>query len=72
MDLWTHDWVQPSDPDLLVTRAESVSVVGTLAPADKQRVLDRVRWLAETHPDLVGRDHFPFPYTTRVYRCRRR
>jgi len=70
-ELWTHDWEQPSDPDLLVARAESVSVVGSLPPADRQRVLDRIRDLARTHPDLAGRSHFPFPYTTRVYRCRR-
>jgi hypothetical protein len=49
-----------------------VSVVGSLPPADKQRVLDRVRNLAATHPDLAGRDRFPFPYTTRVFRCRLR
>ena len=70
--LWTHDWEQPCDEDLLVARAESVSVVGSLPPADKQRVLARVRHLADTHPDLAGRDRFPFPYTTRVYRCARR
>lgn len=72
VELWTHAWEQPFDPDLLVARAESVSVVGSLPPADKQRVLDRVRRLAETHPDLAGRHRFPFPYTTRVYHCRRR
>ena len=44
---------------------------GRCPPADKARVLDRVRNLADTHPDLAGRDRFPFPYTTRVYRCRR-
>ncbi len=67
--LWTHAWDQPSDPDLLVARAESVSVVGALGPEDKQRVLDRIRDLARTHPDLAGRDRFPFPYVTRVYHC---
>jgi SAM-dependent methyltransferase len=70
VEAWSHDWDQPCDPDLLVARAESVSVVGALPPADKQRVLDRVRNLAATHPDLAGRDRFPFPYTTRVFRCR--
>jgi hypothetical protein len=65
---WDHAWDQPSDPDLLVARAESVSVVGSLPPADKARVLDRVRNLAATHPDLAGRDRFPFPYVTRVWR----
>jgi len=69
LELWTHDWEQPSDPDLLVARAESVSVVGNLPTADKARVLDRIRHLAATHPDLAGRAAFPFPYTTRVYRC---
>jgi SAM-dependent methyltransferase len=72
LELWTQAWEQPCDPDLLVARAESVSVVGSLPPADKERVLDRIRHLADTHPDLAGRSRFPFPYTTRVYRCRRR
>ncbi len=72
VQLWAHAWEQPCDPDLLVARAESVSVVGSLPPADKQRVLARVRHLADSHPDLAGRDRFPFPYTTRVYRCARR
>jgi SAM-dependent methyltransferase len=72
VELWTHDWEQPCDPDLLVARAESVSVVGSLPPAEKQRVLERVRDLARTHPDLRDHDRFPFPYATRVYRCRRR
>lgn len=72
VELWEHAWDQPCDPDLLVARAESVSVVGALAPADRERVLGRIRHLAATHPDLAGRDRFPFPYTTRVYRCRRR
>ena len=35
VELWTHAWEQPCDPDLLVARAESVSVVGSLPPADK-------------------------------------
>lgn len=69
-ELWTHAWDQPSDPDLLVARAESVSMVGTLPPAERAQVLDRIRHLARTHPDLAGRERFPFPYTTRVYRAR--
>jgi SAM-dependent methyltransferase len=67
--LWTHDWEQPCDEELLVARAESVSVVGTLPAAEKAVVLDRIRDLYRTHPDLAGRSRFPFPYTTRVYRC---
>ncbi|HEY6698111.1 MAG TPA: methyltransferase domain-containing protein [Acidimicrobiales bacterium] len=70
VELWTHPWEQPCDPDLLVARAESVSVVGALAGGERARVLDRVRDLARTHPDLAGRSTFGFPYATRVYRCR--
>ncbi|MGH9288952.1 MAG: class I SAM-dependent methyltransferase [Acidimicrobiales bacterium] len=69
VELWAHAWEQPCDPDLLVARAESVSVVGALAEDDRTRVLDRVRELARTHPDLAGRPTFGFPYVTRVYRC---
>ena len=72
VELWTHDWEQPCDPGMLVARAESVSVVGSLPEGDRRRVLDRVRDLAATHPALAGRDRFPFPYTTRVYHCQRR
>jgi ubiquinone/menaquinone biosynthesis C-methylase UbiE len=72
VDLWEHAWEQPCDPDLLVARAESVSVVGSLPPEDRRRVLGRIRDLARTHPDLAGRDRFGFPYTTSVHRCRRR
>ena len=55
VQLWTHAWDQPSDPDLLVARAESVSVVGALPPdADRARVLDRIRdlWPAP-HPFVL-------------------
>lgn len=70
VEMWEHAWEHPCDEDLLVARAESVSVVGTLPAADRAIVLDRVRRLARTHPELAGRPGFGFPYTTRVYRCR--
>jgi len=65
------EWEQPFDPDLLVERAASVSVVGTLPDDEREVVLDRVRDLAATHPDLAGRESFGFPYTTRVFWCYR-
>jgi ubiquinone/menaquinone biosynthesis C-methylase UbiE len=71
VELWAHPWEQPCDPELLVARAESVSVVGALADGERARVLDRVHRLAQTHPDLAGRATFGFPYITRVYRCQR-
>jgi SAM-dependent methyltransferase len=70
IELWAHAWAQPCDDDLLVARAESVSVVGALPDGERAVVLDRVRDLARTHPDLAGRSSFGFPYVTRVYRCR--
>jgi ubiquinone/menaquinone biosynthesis C-methylase UbiE len=70
VEVWSHAWEQPCDEDLLVARAESVSVVGALAQHERAAVLDRVRSLARTHPALAGRTTFGFPYVTRIYRCR--
>jgi len=67
---WTTTWEQPCDEDLLVSRAASVSVVGALEPDQRAVVLDRVRDLARTHPDLAGRATWGFPYTTRIFWCR--
>jgi hypothetical protein len=68
---WSFAWSQPCDPELLVARAASVSVVAALPVEERHEVLERVRRLAATHPDLAGRPVFPFPYTTRVFWCRR-
>jgi SAM-dependent methyltransferase len=67
---WSFAWAQPYDPELLVARAASVSVVAALPAEERHLVLERVRRLTETHPDLAGRPVFPFPYTTRVFWCR--
>lgn len=70
VEVWAHSWAQPVDEDLLVARAESVSVVGCLPGDRREAVLERVRQLARSHPDLAGRAQFPFPYVTTVYWCR--
>jgi SAM-dependent methyltransferase len=70
VERWSCHWEQACDEDLLVDRAASVSVVGTLPDDRRAAVLDRVRDLARTHPDLVGRPWFGFPYETSVWRCR--
>lgn len=70
VERWEHAWEQPCDEDLLVARAESVSVVGLLDEPERAIVLDRVRNLARTHSDLAGRAWFGFPYVTQVSRCR--
>lgn len=69
VERWAHRWEQACDEDLLVARAASVSVVGALPDDQRAVVLDRVRNLARTHPDLAGKDWFPFPYETVVWRC---
>jgi SAM-dependent methyltransferase len=72
LEQWSTSWGQPCDAELLVARAASTSVVAALAEPERSEVLRRVRHLAETHPDLAGKDVFAFPYTTRVHWCRRR
>jgi SAM-dependent methyltransferase len=71
VERWGHHWDQTCDEDLLVARAASVSVVGAMPEDQRARVLDQVRHLARTHPDLAGEPWFPFPYETHVWRCRR-
>jgi SAM-dependent methyltransferase len=67
---WAQDWAQPCDEDLLVDRVASVSIVGLLPEDRRAAVLDNVRHLARTHPDLAGKAWFEFPYTTVVWRWR--
>jgi hypothetical protein len=71
VELFAVDWEQPMNPELLVTRAASVSVVGALPDDERAEVLDRVRAFTRTHPELAGRESFGFPYTTRVFWCYR-
>lgn len=71
VERWATSWVQPCSPELLLERSASVSVVAALAPAERAVVLDRVRDLCRTHPDLAGRESFGFPYDTTVWSCRR-
>ncbi len=63
-------WSQPVDADLLLRRAASTSFVSALPDAARGRVLDEVRRLADTHPDLRGRAQFGFPHLTTVFWCR--
>jgi len=63
-------WAQTVDADLLVRRAASTSFVSALPDDTRAAVLDEVRDLARTHPDLRGKDQFGFPYLTTVFWCR--
>jgi len=64
--------------DHVLTPEDLVRLAGTrsyalILPADERAaLLDRVRELVTTHPDLAGRASVPVPYVTRVYTARRR
>lgn len=58
---------QTLTPDSLVERVASVSFIAVLPGDERARVLDAVRDLAATHPDLRGRDEFSHPYMTEVF-----
>jgi SAM-dependent methyltransferase len=63
---------QVLDEDGLVERAASQSNVATMAENERAGVLDAVRQLARTDPELAGRATFPLPYDTEVAVCHRR
>jgi SAM-dependent methyltransferase len=62
---------QELDVEGLVDRVASVSYVAALPDPARARVLDEVRDLTRTHPDLAGRDRFHLPYVTELYWCAR-
>lgn len=59
-------------PAEIVDRAATVSSIASLGEADRERVLDRFRELAATHPDVRGRENVTLPYVTKVYWTERR
>jgi SAM-dependent methyltransferase len=66
-----YDNPQTGTPSGLVERARSMSYVASLEPDRQAVVLDAVRELVATHPDLAGKDSFPFPYRTHVHAAQR-
>ncbi len=65
-------WNHVLTPDELVRLAGTRSYAIVLPPDERAALLDRVRTLVTTHPDLAGRTRVPVPYVTRVYTARRR
>lgn len=63
-------WAQTVDADLLVRRAASTSFVSALPDDTRSAVLDEVRELTRSHPELKGAARFAFPYLTTVFWCR--
>ena len=60
---------QTLDVPGLVERYASASYVAVLPEPERRSVLDRIRRLAEKHPDLAGRDTFELPYVTELHWC---
>lgn len=65
-------WDHVLTPDELVRLAGTRSYAIVLPPDERAALLDRVRTLVTTHPDLAGRSRVAVPYVTRVYTARRR
>jgi SAM-dependent methyltransferase len=62
-----HHTMQTTDG--LVDLLRSRSYYLTAAPDERAQLEADVRQLAATHPALAGRDRFPLPYVTNVYRA---
>jgi SAM-dependent methyltransferase len=62
---WTHEIGLDRLLDLVASR----SYVILLADDERATVLDRVRDLTATHPDLAGRETFRLPYVTQCARA---
>jgi len=62
---------QPLAPDAVVRRVASVSHVAVLPEAERQTVLDEVREVLATHPDVRGLDVVRLPYRVDCFACRR-
>jgi SAM-dependent methyltransferase len=63
---------QRLDAEGLVERYASASYVAMLPEGQRREVLERIRRLGETHPDIAGRDEFELPYVTELHWCARR
>ena len=60
-----------SPEQVIVDRVASVSFIAALPDAQRARVLEEVRRLIESTPELSGRASVAMPYVTRAYWCRR-
>jgi SAM-dependent methyltransferase len=58
--------------DSLAERVASQSWIAAMPDAEREAMLERVRALARTHPDLAGRATFEMPYDTEVLYTRTR
>lgn len=57
--------------DELLERVTAISFIAALPDRDRERVLQRIRGVVSSHPDLAGRERFRLPYRTDAYWCHR-
>jgi SAM-dependent methyltransferase len=62
------EWRYHVSPGTLVDLVASRSYVITRPPAERDVILDEVRHLLDTHPDLAGATEIAIPYVTECYR----
>ncbi|KYF85913.1 methyltransferase [Sorangium cellulosum] len=67
---FTH--AQELDLDGLLERVASISYIAALPLKERYSVLNEVRDLAGTHPELAGKSAYLFPYRTQVASYERR
>ena len=66
------EYAQTLTPAEIVDRAGTVSSISALPLAERERVLDRFRELAASHPDVRGHETVELPYITKIYWTERR
>ena len=66
------DWAQPMNVHQLVALTETRSYVIALPAKARAALIETVRDLAASHPDLAGRTTFDLHYRTHAYRMVRR
>jgi SAM-dependent methyltransferase len=62
-------WTEVLGPERLIDMVASRSHIILLPPDEKAAVLNEVRRLMATHPDLVGRTEYELPYITECTRA---
>jgi ubiquinone/menaquinone biosynthesis C-methylase UbiE len=65
------EWSEQIDSDGLCALVSTWSQYLVLGESDREAMLDRVRELVATHPDLAGAAHWTIPYRTHCFRSRR-
>jgi SAM-dependent methyltransferase len=67
---FAHGHTGPAER-VIVDRTASISFIAALEPAERARLLDRVRALIAGTPSLAGCDEVTFPYVTMAYHSER-